>query len=61
MALESFSGEVKIDRDGKMKGTGNRNFVRIWTKNSGGTGRSILHTFNREIEKGTDDSGPAHV
>jgi len=56
--LESFSGEVKIDRDGAMKDTENGIFVRIKKINSGETGERILHTFFRGIVKGTDDPAP---
>jgi hypothetical protein len=61
VALESFSGEVKIDRDGAMKGTENGNFVRTGKINSGETGERVVHTFYWGIKKGMDDPGPAHI
>jgi hypothetical protein len=59
--LESFSGEVKIDRDGAMKGTENGIFVRIKKINSGETGERIVHTFYWGIKNGADDPDPTHI
>ena len=51
MGFESFSGEVKIDRDGAMKGTENENFVRIGKVDSGETGENIVRTFYQGIRR----------
>jgi hypothetical protein len=61
VALESFSEEVKIDRDGAMKGTENGNFVSLGKMNSGETEERVVHTFYWGTNKGTDDPGPAHI
>lgn len=58
MELKSFSGEANIDRDGGMKGTGNRIFGGIRGKNSGGTGKGGVDIFYWRNKKGTDDSTP---
>jgi hypothetical protein len=59
--FESFSVEVKIDRDGAMKGTENGIFVRIGEIDSAETGERVVHTFYWGIKEGTDDPGPAHM